>query len=161
MAFSIRNEIKAMTHLHCLCGEYLSKYATTYEADCEAISSGQIAPFSNEIHARIQVRGEKEVLLFYQDFAATALQLLRVEDPQVFHDALETLRQTKHSMLYQYCRNSILRCVWEGKDNGWCCFELSFSLSHTLALLYFSSFSYSFSPGFARKTSNDCAAAVV
>ena len=109
MAISIRNEIKAMTHLEALCTEHLSKYSSTFEADCEAISSGRLPPFSNEIHARIQVRGEKEVLLFYKDFAAFALQLLRIEDPQTFHDSLESLRQTKHPMLYQYCRSTILR----------------------------------------------------
>jgi len=109
MAISIRNEIKAMTHLEALCTEHLSKYSSTFEADCEAISSGRLPPFSNEIHARIQVRGEKEVLLFYKEFAVFALQLLRIEDPQTFHDSLESLRQNKHPMLYQYCRSTILR----------------------------------------------------
>ena len=111
IAISIRNEIKAMTLLYALCVEYLSKYKSTYEDDCEAIASGRLPPFSNKIHACIQVRGEKEVLLFYKDFAQTSLELLRIEDPQQFHDAMENLRLVKHHMLYHYCRSSILRFV--------------------------------------------------
>lgn len=111
IAINVRNEIKAMTLLYNLCEEYLSKYPTTYDADCESISSGRLPPFSNKIHACIQVRGEKEVLLFFKDFAVTALEVLRIEDPQIFHDTVECFKQVKHAIVYQYCRNTVLRLV--------------------------------------------------
>lgn len=108
-AISVRNELKAMALLRGMCDEHLQAYPTSYEADCALISGGTLAPFSNHIHALIQVRGEKEVLLFYRDFAEVALQILRIEDPQLFHDGIEKIQQTKHAMLYQYCRNTVLR----------------------------------------------------
>jgi hypothetical protein len=117
-AISVRNELKAMALLHATCDEHLSKYPTTYETDCEAITSGKYPPFSNQMHACIQVRGEKEVLLFYKDLAKTALDVLVIEDPQIFHDTLENIRMQKHNIIYQYVRSTVLRLRQEEEAAG-------------------------------------------
>lgn len=117
-AISVRNELKAMALLLATCDEHLSKYPTLYQDDVEAISTGRFPPFSNQMHACIQVRGEKEVLLFYKDFAKTALDVLVIEDPQIFHDTLEGIRINKHSIVYQYVRNTVLRLRQEEEAAG-------------------------------------------
>ena len=44
----------------------------------------ELEPFSNERHAIIQVKGEKEVLLFLKDFAETGLSLLQVRECKIY-----------------------------------------------------------------------------
>ena len=68
MPLSIWNEIRSMRNLRGLCDEYLEAYPTSYEQDVERLASttNPVPMFSNERHALIQVKGEKEVLLFYR-----------------------------------------------------------------------------------------------
>ena len=40
------------------------------------LSSDALVPFSNERHAVIQIKGEKEILVFLMSFAASALELI-------------------------------------------------------------------------------------
>ena len=39
-----------------VCDEHLAAYPTSFEADQALIASGTLAPFSNRVHALIQVR---------------------------------------------------------------------------------------------------------
>ena len=80
VAISVHNEQNAMHLLIQICNNYLKKYPTSYEDDCNRLRYGNLTPFSNERHALIQVKGEKEVLLFFKDFAYTASSLLNITD---------------------------------------------------------------------------------
>ena len=118
---SVRNEIRAMKNLRCLCEEYLSAYQNTYENDCSRLndeSSSSLAPFSNERHAVIQVRGEKEVLLFYKDFAATAIRLLEFRDDAIFDRELAAELPSKHAVIQQYLTNCACRLRQSDKQRA-------------------------------------------
>jgi hypothetical protein len=91
----------------------LSLYPTTYEEDCIQLATGNVPLFSNERNALIQIKGEKEVLLYYKDFALTVVRLMSVSDLNEFDEMLDTIRQTKHSFTFQYCRGTAARLVQE------------------------------------------------
>ena len=101
-AISIGNEQRAMLQLHSICEDYLAQYPTTFEHDMERLQFGNVAPFSNERNALIQVKGEKEVLLFFKDFSQTALELLHCTDADQFDRKLEQVRTLKHTIVYVY-----------------------------------------------------------
>jgi len=109
--FKQSTENWAMKLLLQICCDYLKAYPTTYQNDCEQLQNGNLQPFSNERHALIQVKGEKEVLLFYKDFANVAIQLLQVQDADHFDSLLESVRVLKDPILYQYCRGTIGRLL--------------------------------------------------
>lgn len=109
---SVRNEMRSMKHLKSICEEYLELYPSSLEEDCRRLadtSSSALAPFSNERHALIQVRGEKEVLLFYKDFADTAIRLLELRDGAAFELELATVTPSKHLVVQQYLSNVICK----------------------------------------------------
>ena len=62
---SVGNEIKAMEGLRDMCLELLRAYPATLEEDLRALEGGGLRQYSNERHARIQVKGEKVVLRHY------------------------------------------------------------------------------------------------
>ena len=101
---SCMNELRAMRLLRLVVDEYLSAYPATYEDDCKRLASvdAPIVPFSNERHALIHVKGEKEVLLFYRDFAETACHLLEIRDDAMFERELAEIRPKKHLVIQQY-----------------------------------------------------------
>ena len=109
VAISIKNEIRAMNTLATICDNLLGAYPSSYEADCERLKSDQIAPFSNERHALIQVKGEKEVLLYLKDLALTSTALLCTADFSEFDELLETVRCTKHVLIFQHARSTLSR----------------------------------------------------
>jgi len=109
LPISTRNEIKAMKLLESLCRSYLGKYPTTLEQDVDRLSSGALGPFSNERHAVIQIKGEKEVLHFYLEFARVAQHLLSIRDQAEFDMELEAVRREKHLVIFQHSRNTIAR----------------------------------------------------
>jgi histone-lysine N-methyltransferase SETD3 len=112
---STRLEFKVLIKLNELISQYLAAYPTTYDDDCKRLESpdGPVL-FSNERHALIQVKGEKEILLFYKEFTETGIRLLQIKDNNwIEYDAImNQVRNSKHSIVYQYCRNVIhrLRC---------------------------------------------------
>jgi histone-lysine N-methyltransferase SETD3 len=108
-ALNINNEVRVLKHLKSLIETNLNEYPTNYDEDCLKLASNAVQPFSNERHALIQVKGEKEVLLFYKDFAETALKLLEIKDQAAYSEALQEVRESKHPFLQQYCRNTIGR----------------------------------------------------
>lgn len=108
------NEYRAMQHLQLLCESYLSKYPNTYESDCQRLASHAELPlFSNERHAVIQVRGEKEVLLFFRDFAIVAQHLLRIRDIKILEDEILSIRATKHAIIVDHAKNVIHKLLIE------------------------------------------------
>lgn len=104
---NLRNEIRAMTLLHSMCGDYLSRYAHSYEEDVRRLESNELEPFSNARHAVIQLKGEKEVLKFLQDFASTSLELLQCSSDSVYSSSIGAYRITKHPVILRYCQNVV------------------------------------------------------
>lgn len=73
----LRNERVAMQLLLDVLRRHLSRYPTTLQQDMADLSNELEFPrFSNKRHAKIQVKGEKEVLHHFADWARTALELL-------------------------------------------------------------------------------------
>ncbi len=117
-AINLKNEIKSMQLLARICDNYLSLYPATYEDDCIRLATGNVPLFSNERNALIQVKGEKEVLLFYKDFALTVVKLMNSSDLEEFDEMLDSIRQSKHSFTFQYCRGSVARLFQEELRRG-------------------------------------------
>lgn len=119
---SVRNEIRAMRHLKVVCEDCLAAYPHSYEDDCLRLADDSspraLAPFSNQRHALIQVRGEKEVLLFYKDFAQTAIRLLEMKDDGTFELELAVVWPTKHVVVQQYLSNSLCRVRRDDKQRS-------------------------------------------
>jgi protein-histidine N-methyltransferase len=81
---SLRNERAAMQALLCTVASALEKYSTSLNTDKEDLLDEQRFPaFSNKRHAKIQVRGEKEVLHHYAIFARTALEVIDVIEQEL------------------------------------------------------------------------------
>ena len=69
------------------CDAALLGYPRSYEEDSALLllrNSEDFPRYSNQRNALVLVRGEKEVLRFYRDFAILALGLLEIDDPEVF-----------------------------------------------------------------------------
>ena len=109
VAVGVKNEQRCMMTLVSVIDQYLNKYPTSFESDCYRLKSSNIAPFSNERHALIQVKGEKEILLFYKDFAITAMKLLQVLNLKEFDSLLDNIKNAKHPLVYQYCNTTVSR----------------------------------------------------
>uniref|UniRef100_A0A7S2VAL0 Rubisco LSMT substrate-binding domain-containing protein n=1 Tax=Entomoneis paludosa TaxID=265537 RepID=A0A7S2VAL0_9STRA len=76
---SLRNERAAMRLLLDVVRRHLAMYPTTLAQDVADLMDEQSLPrFSNKRHAKIQVRGEKEVLHHYALWAQTSLDVLDV-----------------------------------------------------------------------------------
>jgi histone-lysine N-methyltransferase SETD3 len=107
---SVRSELKVLATLQNICQSYLEKYPTTLENDCVALATGNIPLFSNERNALIQVKGEKEVLHFFLEFAQTGTRLLYMKAGSgEFEAGLEEVRKSKHQVIHQYCRTVLQR----------------------------------------------------
>eukprot|EP01041_Mallomonas_annulata_P003490 gene3490-6947_t len=107
LALNLRNEVRAMQFLTALCDDYLSRYPTSIAQDTERLAAPDLTPFSNEKHALIQIRGEKEILIFYKRFSQSVLRLLslRLNATTEFETLLTTYSTEEHILTYQYCRN--------------------------------------------------------
>lgn len=118
VAISIKNELKALSYLIKICDELLRKYPTTYEQDVERLARGNVALFSNERNALIQVKGEKEVLIFFKDLAATAINLMKSQNFEEFDYYLNEIRESKHTLVFQYCRFTVGRLFQDERRRG-------------------------------------------
>jgi histone-lysine N-methyltransferase SETD3 len=108
----IANELRAMRLLRQIVDEYLDAYPMAYEDDCRRLAStdAPVAPFSNERHALIHVKGEKEVLLFYRDFAEVACRMLEMrDDDAAFDRELTEMRAKRHPVVQQYLTGALTR----------------------------------------------------
>ena len=118
-----KNEMKAMTFLKDLVQDYLDRYPTSLEEDIRRLAvkgPGSLIQFSNERHAAIQVKGEKDVLLFLKDFAETTLKILYLlhNDAVQFESALEEVVQKKHAVISSHCRTILRRLRREESANS-------------------------------------------
>lgn len=76
---SLRNERASMVHLLQIISSALAQYPTSLAQDKVDLADEDAYPrFSNKRHAKIQVRGEKEVLHHYARWARTALDVMEV-----------------------------------------------------------------------------------
>eukprot|EP00980_Cylindrotheca_fusiformis_P009942 scaffold2196_cov99-Cylindrotheca_fusiformis.AAC.5 len=76
---SIRNERAVMLNLLQLISQALSRYPTSLSQDkTDLLDDRMFPPYSNKRHAKIQVRGEKEVLHHFARWARTAMEVMDV-----------------------------------------------------------------------------------
>jgi Rubisco LSMT substrate-binding len=95
---SIRNERAAMRLLLEIIGRHLAAYPTTLSQDmADLMDEEAFPPFSNLRHAKIQVRGEKQVLHHFALWARTALDVLDVIE--------EELKEERGSVEVKLTRN--------------------------------------------------------
>jgi SET domain/Rubisco LSMT substrate-binding len=81
---NLRNEREAMRYLRDVIHELLSRYPTALQHDIDALSNVSEYPkFSNRRHAKIQVKGEKEVLHHYLKWAQTAIDVINVIESEL------------------------------------------------------------------------------
>jgi hypothetical protein len=86
---SLRNEKAAMELLLEIVNDALATYPTSLAQDVASLQDEVAYPrFSNKRHAKIQVRGEKEVLHHFQYWALAALDVIQVMELE-FRDAGE------------------------------------------------------------------------
>jgi len=80
----LRNERAAMRLLLEVIGRQLSRYPTTLAQDvADLVDEARFPRFSNKRHAKIQMRGEKEVLHHFARWARTALDVMDVIEAEV------------------------------------------------------------------------------
>jgi histone-lysine N-methyltransferase SETD3 len=114
---SLRNEKAAMQHLLAIVNDALSKYPTTLSQDLADLQDEAAYPrFSNRRHAKIQVRGEKEVLHHFQYWARAALEAIEVMELEFkdanamsFEDKIRQMEEDEggiagpHHTIVRYC----------------------------------------------------------
>eukprot|EP01033_Poteriospumella_lacustris_P016856 gene16856-12066_t len=118
IAISLKNELRMLQSLVRLIDEHLRQYPTTFEEDVHRLQHGNVPLFSNERNALIQVKGEKEVLLFFRDFANTGAIGLKLRDLSEFDEFLNQVRVSKHTLIFQYCRGTVGRLLHEEIRRG-------------------------------------------
>jgi len=107
---SIENERKAMELFLNMLTAIERAFPRTLEEDAEALRHGNLAPFSNERHALIQVKGEKVVLRFFQDFTSTCIRALSGEMEQL----CEHLYDQKDAIIADHVYNTLRPLVLGG-----------------------------------------------
>ena len=81
---SLNNERMSMMNLLQIVSNALSKYPTSLAVDkADLLDERRYPPFSNQRHAKIQIRGEKEVLYHFAQWARTALEVLNVIEQEL------------------------------------------------------------------------------
>ena len=81
---SLRNEKAAMVHLLKVIKGHLDLYPCSLSEDIADLMDEDAFPrFSNRRHAKIQVRGEKEVLHHFALWAQTAIDLIEIIEREV------------------------------------------------------------------------------
>jgi len=81
---SLRNERMSMMNLLQIISVALGKYPTSLATDkADLLDERRFPPFSNQRHSKIQVRGEKEVLYHFAQWARTALEVMDVIEQEV------------------------------------------------------------------------------
>jgi len=81
---SLRNERMTMMNLLQIISIALGKYPTSLAVDkADLLDERRYPPFSNQRHAKIQVRGEKEVLYHFAQWARTSLEVMDVIEKEL------------------------------------------------------------------------------
>ena len=105
----LQNEIRAIKYFNEMCLDYLSRYKTTLQEDIQLLSSGELRPFSNERHAIIQLKGEKEILHFYLNFTNDILYLFNLKPFKDLQAKFEEYKASKHYMICKYCQTIVMK----------------------------------------------------
>jgi hypothetical protein len=84
---NFRNERAAMQRFLELAGEMLNEYPTSLDKDIADLRDEQEYPkFSNRRHAKIQVRGEKEILHHFAFWAQTACEVINIIEAEIEYE---------------------------------------------------------------------------
>ena len=110
---SVANELRAMELLLTTVKSMQEAYPRSLEEDVQMLASGELKPFSNERHACIQVKGEKEVLRFFEDLSTTAVRALRGE----LDAMLPTIYEDKSTYIADYV-SRVLRPLVQSPPNA-------------------------------------------
>jgi histone-lysine N-methyltransferase SETD3 len=110
---NLRNEGAAMQLLFEIVNDTLSKYPTSLSQDVADLLDEHAYPrFSNRRQAKIQVRGEKEVLHHYQQWTKSALHVMKVmegefegNDAESFEKVIGKMEEEEelHHTIVRYC----------------------------------------------------------
>lgn len=103
IAISSNNEFRMLQQLIRICDNHLLAYPTIYEQDFERLKNNNLQQFTNERNVLIQIKGEKEILLYLKDFALTVLKLISAKTHEEFDELLNYVRINKHISIFQYC----------------------------------------------------------
>ena len=108
-AITESNEMRAMRLLESTLTKLLGQYPDSLEQNNERLAHDKsLAPFSNERHAVIQVRGEKEVLHFFLDFAHIVMRLLSVRDVEVYREEMRKVQDSpKFQCVFMFVRSNL------------------------------------------------------
>jgi hypothetical protein len=82
------------------------RYEHSYESDCARLAStdeNELPLYSNARNAVIQVKGEKQVLIHYLNFANTGLAHIRCSSDTQFDNMLQQLEEKSSTHVYSYC----------------------------------------------------------
>eukprot|EP00548_Thalassiothrix_antarctica_P011491 CAMPEP_0194162152 /NCGR_PEP_ID=MMETSP0152-20130528/79333_1 /TAXON_ID=1049557 /ORGANISM="Thalassiothrix antarctica, Strain L6-D1" /LENGTH=841 /DNA_ID=CAMNT_0038872029 /DNA_START=205 /DNA_END=2729 /DNA_ORIENTATION=+ len=120
----LRNERVAMMLLLKIITRSLAAYPTTLREDVKDLSDEAAFPrFSNKRHAKIQVRGEKEVLHHFAQWARAAMDVMDVIERELNGDSIPSfdatiasfLTSSMHDIILLYCEDvlgSLRREEW-------------------------------------------------
>lgn len=111
---NLRNEGAAMHILLGIVEDTLSKYPTSLSQDVADLLDEHAYPrFSNKRHAKIQVRGEKEVLHHYRQWAMAALHVMEIMETEFagrrggesFEQVIAKMEEEEelHHTIVRYC----------------------------------------------------------
>eukprot|EP00588_Corethron_pennatum_P012680 CAMPEP_0194265332 /NCGR_PEP_ID=MMETSP0169-20130528/614_1 /TAXON_ID=218684 /ORGANISM="Corethron pennatum, Strain L29A3" /LENGTH=508 /DNA_ID=CAMNT_0039005773 /DNA_START=142 /DNA_END=1668 /DNA_ORIENTATION=+ len=103
---SLRNERAALEQLLRIVRRTLSEYSTSLEEDIKALESDRFVLFSNIRNAIIQVKGEKEVLHHFENFAVTAINVMDLNDADCV-SATVAVQHSQHHTIAVYCLDVI------------------------------------------------------
>jgi histone-lysine N-methyltransferase SETD3 len=118
-ALSLDSERRALRELARICGEALAAYPTTLAQDNEQLATeGRLAPFSNERHACIQVRGEKEVLHHFVRLSEVALEAIDAQTDDSFEAIVRRVSETENTSIAQYVKDVVNGVRREEKRKG-------------------------------------------
>lgn len=104
---SLRNERAAMHLLLDTVSNALARYPTTLAQDIADLTDEAVAfpRFSNRRHAKIQIRGEKEVLAHFSKWAHTSLEVMdAIQDGESLERMIGNMEECgHHHTIIRYC----------------------------------------------------------
>mmetsp|Transcript_6148 Transcript_6148/g.9340 ORF Transcript_6148/g.9340 Transcript_6148/m.9340 type:complete len:572 (-) Transcript_6148:53-1768(-) len=107
---NLRNERAAMQLLLDTCLAALDKYPTSLGQDISDLLDEDLYPsFSNKRHAKIQVRGEKEVLHHFIIWAKTALRAMQAIHDELYSSTDMGLMHMLHRLEHEHTHATIMR----------------------------------------------------
>jgi len=109
---NLRNERGAMQYLMKVVASQLEAYTCSLAQDIVDLRDEEVYPmFSNRRHAKIQVRGEKEVLHHFGQWAQTALHIFDVIDNELIMERQTDSGQTGSSLNSHASFDSVIHAM--------------------------------------------------